>query len=237
MIESFEIKDSRTGSSFFSTDFPNFGLPSGVGKLGVKLAETHRIVSPVNSSLSFESNRQITIHGAESTRMESKTIVWMADNDVRVKSNGSVVLDAKKGVYIDAMRIPLAPTYQPNVQADVLQYKVCVCMPQGKLFRVAVPPGNARVNCARISTSPADDPCQWRETKLPWRRRDQVLAYGVNCPTLEMLTLVKVSDWNSFRANQIHSDSFRNLFPRQSELIRINPKKVFNLVWCNPVKN
>ena len=52
-----------------------------------------------------------------------------------------------------------------------------------------------------------------------------------------MTALVKVSDWNSFRANQIHSDSFRNLFPRQSELIRINPKKVLNLVWCNPVKN
>ena len=26
------------------------------------------------------------------------------------------------------------------------------------------------------------------------------------------------------------SDLFRNLFPRQSELIRVNPKKVFNLV-------
>ena len=26
------------------------------------------------------------------------------------------------------------------------------------------------------------------------------------------------------------SDLFRNLFPRQSELIRVNPKKIFNLV-------
>ena len=33
------------------------------------------------------------------------------------------------------------------------------------------------------------------------------------------------------------SDLFRNLFPRQSELIRVNPKKLFNLVWCNSVKN
>ena len=38
-----------------------------------------------------------------------------------------------------------------------------------------------------------------------------------------------------FISNQ--SDLFRNLFPRQSELIRVNPKKVFNLVWCNSVKN
>ena len=33
------------------------------------------------------------------------------------------------------------------------------------------------------------------------------------------------------------SDLFRNLFPRQSELIRVIAKKVFNLVWCNSVKN
>ena len=33
------------------------------------------------------------------------------------------------------------------------------------------------------------------------------------------------------------SDFFRNLFPRQSELIRVNPKKVFNLISCNSVKN
>ena len=33
------------------------------------------------------------------------------------------------------------------------------------------------------------------------------------------------------------SDLFRNLYPRQSELIRVNPKKVFNLVSCNSVKN
>ena len=33
------------------------------------------------------------------------------------------------------------------------------------------------------------------------------------------------------------SDLFRNLFPHESELIRVNPKKVFNPVWCNSVKN
>ena len=63
--------------------------------------------------------------------------------------------------------------------------------------------------------------------------------HTANSPMLRppVLALVKVSDWNSFRTNQIYSDSFRNLFPRQSELIRVNPKKVFNLVWCNSIKN
>ena len=31
-------------------------------------------------------------------------------------------------------------------------------------------------------------------------------------------SLVKVLNWNSFRANQIYSDSFRNLFPIRKKL-------------------
>ncbi|XP_043267229.1 uncharacterized protein Scgbeta [Venturia canescens] len=162
MVESFEVKDSRTGDSLFSTNFPNFGLPSGVGKLAVNLAETHRVVSPVNSSLTFESNRQITIHGAESTTMESKAIVWMADNNVYIKSNHGIVLNGKKGIFLDVAKMPVTRTsYQLNNDETTAQYKICVCMPQGKLFRVPVAPGsNLRVNCARIATSPELDPCQ-----------------------------------------------------------------------------
>lgn len=156
-IESFEIKDPRNGQSFFSTNFPNFGLPSGVGRINVQLAETHRIVSPVNETLNLESNKQVSMHGAESLRMESKEIVWVADNDVRLKSNDSIIVDAKKGVYLDVKKIPLAPGLPDN--GESAQYKVCVCMPQGKLFRVPVPPGNVRVNCAKISTIPELDPC------------------------------------------------------------------------------
>ena len=33
------------------------------------------------------------------------------------------------------------------------------------------------------------------------------------------------------------SDLFRNLYPSQSEPIRVNPKKMFNLVWCKSVDN
>ena len=49
---------------------------------------------------------------------------------------------------------------------------------------------------------------------------------------LEKLKFAKVNPGKSFGLKFIprQSDSFRNLFPRQSELIRINPKKVFNLV-------
>ena len=36
--------------------------------------------------------------------------------------------------------------------------------------------------------------------------------------------LIKLSDWNLFRVNQIYSDLFRNLYPGQSELTRVNPR-------------
>ncbi|XP_034193960.1 sarcoglycan beta [Osmia lignaria lignaria] len=160
-VESFEIRDSRSGAIYFTTDFPNFGLPAGVERIDVKLAETHRITSPVNESLTVNSDDQISMQGAEGASMESKDIVWSADTDIFLKSvNGSIVLDAKDGVSIDVENIPVTPMFLQNSPGHE-QYKVCVCMPQGKLFRVAVRTGsNSRsVNCARISRTPENDPC------------------------------------------------------------------------------
>lgn len=160
-VESFEIRDPRSGAIYFTTDFPNFGLPTGVEKIDVKLAETHRITSPVNESLTVNSDDQISMQGAEGASMESKDIVWSADTDIFLKSiNGSIVLDAKDGVAIDVENIPVTPIFLQNPPGHE-QYKVCICMPQGKLFKVAVRTGsNSRsVNCARISRTPENDPC------------------------------------------------------------------------------
>lgn len=161
-VESFVVKDPRTGATYFTTDFPNFGLPSGVETIDVKIAETHRITSPVNESLAIESGNQISLHGAEGVRVESKDIVWSADVDVFLKSiNGSVVLDAKDGVIINVEDIPVAPMFLPTPLTSHEQYKVCVCMPQGKLFKVPVRPGASTraVNCARVVRTPENDPC------------------------------------------------------------------------------
>ncbi|XP_025157121.1 uncharacterized protein LOC105192554 isoform X2 [Harpegnathos saltator] len=161
-VESFEVKDPRTGVTYFTTDFPNFGLPSGVKKIDVKIAETHRITSPVNESLTINSDNQISLHGAEGVRMESKDIVWSADVDVFLKSvNGSIMLDAKDGVSIDVENIPVAPMFLQNPATSHEQYKVCVCMPQGKLFKVPVRPGTGSrmINCARVVRTPENDPC------------------------------------------------------------------------------
>ncbi|XP_076295181.1 sarcoglycan beta [Lasioglossum baleicum] len=159
-VESFEIKDPRTGAIYFTTDFPNFSLPAGVEKIDVKIAETHRITSPVNESLTVNSDEQIDMQGAEGTTMESKDIVWSADTDIFLKSiNGSIVLDATDGISIDVDNIPVAPLFLQNPGHE--QYKVCICMPQGKLFKVPVRSGGSSrsVSCARVSRTPENDPC------------------------------------------------------------------------------
>ncbi|KAF7401143.1 hypothetical protein HZH68_006963 [Vespula germanica] len=160
-VRSFEIKDFRTGGIYFSTDFPKFGLPSGVDRIDVKITQTHRITSPVNESLGISSDDRISLHGAEGIKMESKDIIWSASNDVLLKSlNGSIIFDAENGVSIDIDNIPVAPLFVQN-PTDQEQFKVCICMPQGKLFKVPVRAGaNLRsTNCARISRTPENDPC------------------------------------------------------------------------------
>ena len=47
----------------------------------------------------------------------------------------------------------------------------------------------------------------------------------------------KVSNWNSLKVNQNYSDSFRYLYPSQSESFSTNPKNVLYLVWWKTVKN
>ena len=53
------------------------------------------------------------------------------------------------------------------------------------------------------------------------------------------LYILVISPGKSFGLKFIpnQSDLFRNPFPRRSERIRVNPKKVFNLVYCNSVNN
>ena len=50
-------------------------------------------------------------------------------------------------------------------------------------------------------------------------------------------SLAKVSDRNSFRANQNYSNSFRYLYQSQCESFWTNPKNVLYLVWWKTVKN
>ena len=74
-----------------------------------------------------------------------------------------------------------------------------------------------------------DKGCRWQTGFSMW-------TDFTNFPFL-FATLAKVSDRNSFRANQNYSDSSRYLYPGQYESFRTNPKTFFYLVWWKTVKN
>lgn len=160
-VESFNVHDPTTNKSIFSTDFPNFGLPRGVRNVNVKLAETHRISSPRDDKLVIKSDSTTRLIGNEGTNIKGKEIVLSADQYVILKSiNGSIILGGENGVVVDIKNIPIVGSGSRSGTSVSVQYKVCVCMPKGKLFRVPVHTGSSSSTaCHYIDLSPELNPC------------------------------------------------------------------------------
>lgn len=159
-IESFEVYDPVTGKPIFSTGSPNFGLPRGVRNINVGVAKTNKISSPFNKTLTLKSDSFARLKGNEGTKMEGKEILWSADQFIFLRSvNGSIILNSTKGVYIDVKNIPSV-----QISSDkplVGHFKICVCMPEGKLFKVPVLPGyDSHTACNINTTHPHIDPCK-----------------------------------------------------------------------------
>lgn len=160
-VKSFDVHDPSTGQTIFSTDFPNFGLPQGVEKLDIKLARTHRIASPINEELTLSAETYVRMKGTEGTHMDGQEILWKADQDIFLKSvNGSIILDAPKGIFLDVKNMPIATSESNKPGRPItLQYKLCVCIPNGKVFRVPVVQGLSHKNSGCNYYSPEIDPC------------------------------------------------------------------------------
>lgn len=158
-IQSFQVVHPKTGNNIFSTHNPYFSVPYGVRHLYAEHVTTSRISSPVNQSLFLKSDSMIIFKGNEGTRMEGKHISWSADQFLFLKSvNGSIILNGTKGVTMDTKQIPFA-TASSNT-STVSQYKICVCMPSGKLFRVKVNPGHSsKAACSKGNLLLHSDPC------------------------------------------------------------------------------
>lgn len=159
-FETFEVKN-RQGDTIFSLNSPHLNQLSKVNSLKTKMVSTNRIASPVNGKLRIQ-GQKVGLKGAEGTRMDGKEIVWSADRDIYLKSiNGSIVLSDRDGIFIDGRRIPIATVTHNNYFNNDKQFKVCVCMPQGKLFKIPLvnQSNNNRVYCHHIDMSPQHNPC------------------------------------------------------------------------------
>lgn len=158
-VESFDVKHPVSGKSLFSTDYPNFGLPSGVDKLDVRLVLTKRISSAVDQSLLIKSDSFIKLKGSEGIQIDGKEVKWSADQDIVLKSvNKSIILNGLDGIYMDLRNMQVVSL--ENNMRTYFQYKICVCMPDGKLFRLFVPPGQgSTISCSNIDQSDFENPC------------------------------------------------------------------------------
>lgn len=154
-IESFEVKDKK-GRLILSTNSPNFKIVKTASNINTQMVQTNRIVSPYHKNLELE-GKTLSLKGAEGTAMEGREIIWNADQDIYLQSiNGSIILSSKEGIYLDFHKIPLVTPKHNTFMSS--QFKICVCMPQGKLFRIPVPTNpNSRSYCNHID--PVDNPC------------------------------------------------------------------------------
>ncbi|CAB3259439.1 unnamed protein product [Arctia plantaginis] len=160
-VNALELIDPDSGEVVFSTASSEMNIPDGVKNLHARQISVKRITAPVDEDLNLRTESSAHLRGAEGTHMESKELFWSADQDIYLKSiNGTVVLSGKEGVFIDVRYLPIAVALKKTdkYSQGTGQFKVCVCMPQGKLFRIAVPTGQ-KVTCSHINMTGDMNPC------------------------------------------------------------------------------
>lgn len=137
-LNQFDVKHAQTGEPIFSAHKPHFNIPAGVDNLHAKAIGATRITAPIDETLAVNSTRgKILFRGTEGVRLASRELRMSADQNVYLRSlNGSIVLDGANGVVIDVQSIPIVGEH--GVKLERTHYKLCVCMPQGRLFRIPV---------------------------------------------------------------------------------------------------
>lgn len=158
-INQFDIKNPITTESIFTTHKPNFNLTKSVDNLTTKIISTSRITSPIDESLNLNNTRgKILFRGTEGVSMEGKEIVLSVDQNLHLKThNGSIVMTGSQGIYVDINSIPIVGDH--GIKIENKQFKICVCMPYGKLFRVPVAPSSHIVKGICSHYNSKHDPC------------------------------------------------------------------------------
>jgi beta-sarcoglycan len=154
-IESFTVGNPE--NPIFTTSFPNFGLPEGVRHLDVATVYTNRIVSPLNESLTLKSSNYTRLKGNEGTIIDGSKMKWSAEGDIFLRSvNGTVVLSSA-GIYLDVQNLPVVLSNKFAAH----QYKLCICMPSGMIFRVPVSTSyNSHMACSMVDLEEGNHPCE-----------------------------------------------------------------------------
>ncbi|XP_034664024.1 beta-sarcoglycan [Drosophila subobscura] len=156
----FDVKDPVDRQSIFTTHRPQYNIPDGVDALQAKVVSASGISSPIDVPLNLESDGRIVIKGSEGLFFDAESIDLQAEHHVSINSTqGATVLEAGTGIFLDMDRIPIVSS-ELGIRTGSVQYKICVCMPQGTLFRIAIPRihNGPKISCAHFNSQ--DDPCE-----------------------------------------------------------------------------
>lgn len=160
-VHDLSLLDPQTGEVIFSTSDPELDLPTGLRVLETEEAEVRRVSSPVGEDMLVRSDRELSIRGAEGIEMEGRKIDLTSNGDITLKSEvGAVELSG--GLVLDTVMLPHGGV--GGYQGEIGQFKLCVCMPSGLLFKVAIPddnpsrPSNFQIGCHSVDLS-KENPC------------------------------------------------------------------------------
>lgn len=158
-VAHFDVKHAQTGEPIFNTHRPHFNVPAGLENLHAKAISSSRITSPIDEQLSVNNTRgKIMFRGTEGVEITGRELLMSADQTLYMRSqNGSIVIDGANGVFIDVKNIPIVGEH--GVKLDHTHFKLCVCMPQGRLFRIPVAPSSHVVKGLCSHFDPQMDPC------------------------------------------------------------------------------
>ncbi|ALC46568.1 Scgbeta [Drosophila busckii] len=162
----FEMKDPADAATVsFSTHRPQYNIvdsilePTGIDMLDTKVVSTTRITSPIDEPLIVESDDHMSIKGSEGVKFNAANITLQVEHHATLNSTqGAIVLEGTAGIFVDVERLPLVSSDE-GLRTGSVQYKICVCMPAGRLYRIAVPRVHSgpKISCAHFNSQ--FDPC------------------------------------------------------------------------------
>lgn len=161
-VNQFDLRDADTDELLFTTHKPTYNIPSGADNLVAKVISASRVTSGIADDLVFNQTNhnksKISVRGSEGVRLSGKEMLLDGENIQLKTHNGSIFFTTNDGIYLDVKRVPIVQE-KSGIRMEEKQYKICVCMPEGKLFRVALPPkhNNMRDICNYANLK--YDPC------------------------------------------------------------------------------
>lgn len=141
-LSQFELHDKVVPEKrIFSAHKPIFNVNAGIDNLASKSISSSRITASIVDELVLNqtsSNKsRISVRGSEGVHLKSKEILMDAENVHLKTHNGSIFFTTSNGVFLDVKRVPIVQE-RGGIRMEEKQYKICVCMPEGRLFRVAI---------------------------------------------------------------------------------------------------